>query len=510
MSSKSEEREYDGILLIEAVDDPRFTDEEAGELASLQKQFMESYLANKDVMPVEEWLPMEMQKSLPDRSADEIAEMSSEIISTLKVQEQKQKELAEAVNSGRSKESWLANETKKATSAMSAIEASKYLQGLDEAVDKANVFLHGTITTKAGTISQNPNLDGYIAEQYHAQTFNLNAEATGSPYRAKVLEPDGHGYAKNSVDIEIIDTRITGSGKSNVVRRYQSKYCKDAESTAKAFEQGDYRGQRKLVPDGQAEAVSEKAVTTIQAPDGTSSNPLTKKRAKELQEQAQSGKWNDLNWNEYKARDLAMGVGKQAGQAALLGVAIGATTNVVKKVWDGEEIDGREIVEDALKTGADFGIKAAAAGALKVGVEKGIINVIPKGTPASTIANIVHVGIEDIKIAGKIASGELTLKEGMDRMEQTTVATVGGLLAMAKGAAIGTQVGAVLGPVGAAVGGFVGGTVGYMAGSAVGQAAVRGVQLVRDKVHETVKKATSAIARAAERGVSKLFSWAFG
>ena len=94
------------------------------------------------------------------------------------------------------------------------------------------------------------------------------------------------------------------------------------------------------------------------------------KKAKELQKQAQSGKWNDLNWNEYKARDLAMGVGKQAGQAALLGVAIGATTNVVKKVWDGEKIDGGEVVEDALKTGADFGIKAAAAGALKVGVEK--------------------------------------------------------------------------------------------------------------------------------------------
>lgn len=39
-------------------------------------------------------------------------------------------------------------------------------------------------------------LDGFIAEQYHAQTFNLNAEATGSQYRAKVLEPNGNGYAK--------------------------------------------------------------------------------------------------------------------------------------------------------------------------------------------------------------------------------------------------------------------------------------------------------------------------
>ena len=41
MPSKSEEREYDGILLIEADDDPRFTNEEAEEFATLQKQFME-------------------------------------------------------------------------------------------------------------------------------------------------------------------------------------------------------------------------------------------------------------------------------------------------------------------------------------------------------------------------------------------------------------------------------------------------------------------------------------
>jgi len=509
MAHADDEREYPTLLLVDVEDDPRFTEEEVKALQPIQKQFIESYIAHKDSMPLDEWLAMELQQSLPDRSSAEIAEISNDIITTLQVQEQKKAELQEAVKSGRSKESWFASEVKKATSAMSSIEAAHYLQDLDNALDSANTLLHGTITTKAGLISQNPNLDGYIAEQYHAQTFNLNAEATGSPYRAKVLEPDGHGYAKNSVDIEIIDTRIE-PGKNNVVRRYQSKYCKDAESTAKAFENGDYRGQRKLVPEGQSESIEKRTSTYLEAPDGTKSTPLSKEQAKELQKEAQSGKWNDLNWNEYKARDLAMGIGKQAGQAALLGAAIGATTNVVSKVWNGEEIDGREVVEDAVKSGADFGIKAAASGALKVGVEKGIIKVIPKGTPAGTIANIVHVGIEDIKIAGKIASGELTLKEGMDQMEQTTVATLGGLVATAKGTAIGAKIGAVFGPVGAAIGGFVGGTVGYMAGSAVGQAVVRGAQKIRDKVNETIKNVASSVARGAGRVFGRVFGKVFG
>ena len=44
---------------------------------------------------------------------------------------------------------------------------------------------------------------------------------------------------------------------------------------------------------------------------------------------------------------------------------------------------------------------------------------IPKGTPAGTIANIAHVAVENVKIAGKMATGELTVKEGLEKMEQT-------------------------------------------------------------------------------------------
>ena len=93
------------------------------------------------------------------------------------------------------------SEVNKASSAMSTQEAAKYLAGLDSALQQANESLYHTITTQAGVVSQNPNLDGFIAENYHAQTFNLNAEAAGSPYRAKVLEPVEGGYTKNSVDI---------------------------------------------------------------------------------------------------------------------------------------------------------------------------------------------------------------------------------------------------------------------------------------------------------------------
>ena len=128
---------------------------------------------------------------------------------------------------------------------------------------------------------------------------------------------------------------------------------------------------------------------------------------------------------------------KQAGQAALMGAAVGVGFDIAQKVWNGEDIKGEELVETAIVSGADFGIKAAAAGALKVGVEKGVIAAIPKGTPAGTLANIAYVAVENAKIVSKMATGDLTVKEGLEKMEQTTVATVAGIAASTKGAANG-------------------------------------------------------------------------
>lgn len=500
--------EYEFHLLLNEEDGPILVEGECKELKPIVEEFVKSYTVNP-TEPVENWLVPKMQEKLPERSHEEIVAMVDEIVVAVKTNEEKKASLEKALASGRSKESWFASETKKAVSAMSAQEAAKYLTNLDAALQQANSSLYRTITTQAGAVSQNPRLDGFIAEQYHAQTFNMNAEAAGSPYRAKVLEPTGNGYAKNSVDIVIVD----GNGK--VVRRYQSKYYKNAKATEKAFEHGDYRGQQKLVPKGQEADIVKKSTTVLEAPDGTTSNSLSKSRADQMRNEAQSGNWNDLNWNEYATKDLAIGIGKQAGYAALQGAAIGVGFDVAQKLWNGDSVEADEVVETAIVSGADFGVKAATAGALKVGVEKEIIKVIPKGTPAGTIANIAYVAIEDVKVLGKMASGELTMKEGIDKLEQTTVSTTAGLMAMGKGAAIGAKIGTVFGPVGVAVGGFIGGTVGYMAGSKVGQTFVKCAQKIRDGARNVAKTVTSGVSRAVSsmasgvksfcRGVAKLF-----
>jgi len=502
------------ILAINEELAPRLIDDDAKNLKPIQKKFMESYLKQHDKVSVEEWLPTEIRLFLPNYSSEEINSMSKSIITTIDLQDKKKASLKRATSIGRSRESWFTSEVKKATSEMTVVETTKYLESLDNAVNNANQSLYRTVQTQSGLISQNPNLDGFIAEQYQVQTFNMNAAAKGSPYRAEVLEPQGHGYGKNSVDIKIVDA------DSKIVNRYQVKYCKDPKATLQALKNGDYRGQQALVPMDQKDEINKKVSDVLRAPDGTTSNPLTKDQAKQIQlevqskSEARSGNLDSIvDWNDYQMKDLSIGIGKQAGKAALLGASVSVGYEIAQKAWQGESIEGAELADTALKTGTDIGVKAAMAGALKVGSEKELITCIPKGTPTSQIADVVYVGVEDAKVVQKIATGELTLKEGTTEIQTTTVSAVAGLAASVKGTEVGAAIGTVLGPVGAAVGGFVGGTVGYMAGSKVGKAVSQGAHAVRratakgiQKLGEGIKDTFHAFNNFMKNGLSNLFS----
>ncbi len=472
-------------LLISDEYEPVLTEEEARKLKPILQDFVRAYVTNSR-KEAKTWLPKKIREYLPEKSEEEVEAIVSDMTSSLKVFEDKKKSLSEAKKAGKTRDAWLSEQALKATERMSQEQAVQYLAGLDEALVDSNIAMLKTVTTKAGTINQNSSLDGFIAERHHVETFNLNAEASGSPYRAEVLLPKpGEHYQKNSVDVVIKDTR-TGQ----TARRYQVKYYKNATKTKQSFNKGDYRGQQKLVPEDQLEAITNdgvKATDVIEAPDGTKSEPLSKTDAKNIQEKTQNGEVQEYDWNNFTTKDIAKQVGRQAGYACLQGAAISTGFDIAHKLWNGEEIKAEDEVIKAFESGADFGIKSAVGSALKVGSEKGILRIIPKGTPAAACANIAFVGIENCKVLAKVASGNLTPREGMEKMADVTASATGGLLAMGKGAALGAKAGiasgaaigaffggpagAVIGAkIGSVVGGFVGGSVGYMAGSKLGHA----------------------------------------
>lgn len=468
-----EQKENPFSLLIHPVEYPVIDDGDAELIGKTIQKFITDYVMHKDTMSIEDWLLKTLENNLPESNLN-LRHTRDEIIESIKINDDKLTSIETAINNGQSKESWLAQEIARATSFMSTTESIEYLKSLDTAVTNANNALERVAITKLGELNQNANLDGFIAEHYHVETFNMNASASGSSYRAKVLEPNGKRYSKNSVDIVIVDK----NGK--IVRKYQSKYYKNNKSTSRAFRKGDYRGQRKLVPDGQEN--SSKTTNRIEAPDGTKSNPLKKSQAERIKNEAQRGKIKEFDWNDYNIKDLTIGIGKEVVYAGLYGIAMGTTLKIGKDIVQGESVEVQDVIKAAVLTGGDFGVKAAVAGSLKVLTEKGLINILPPGTPAGVFGNIAYVGIENIKCLSDIANNKMTLNEGIQKMQLTTVSTIAGIIAVSKGATIGANIGLVLGPIGSVLGGLIGSTIGYLAGSTFASTAISVKKKLKSKV----------------------------
>lgn len=478
--------------------------DEAKQLIKLQKRFLNSYIDNKDKMEINEWLKQEIKKELPEKDEQEIEDISNSIVNRIKLNKKNQESLEEAKEKGMSNEQWFAKEIKKATKAIEMNKMGNYLEKIDNAFLEANTAMYDTVTNKNGSINQNPNLDGFIAEQHKANTFNLDAALKDKDYKAEVLNPDSGGtFNKNSVDGQIKDY----TQNEKVVKRYQEKYGKDADTTMNAFEKGDYRGQRKGVPSDQVDQIEGgEAKWEHKEVQGEG---LTKPEAKKLQKKVQNGDLDAVkkDWNYYNLKKVAKNVGKKAAFAGVTAAGISAGYEIVSKAVNEEEIESEEVVATAFKTGTDVGVNAALAGAVKVAAEKGLVKVIPKGTPGGTIANIVYTGVENTKILGKISTGELSVKQGLNKMEEITTSTTLGTILAAKGTAVGASIGAtalswipVVGTgVGAVVGGFVGGTVSYIAGSKIGQAVAKTAQKVRDKAKNVAKSVVDTGAKVVKK-----------
>lgn len=492
-----------------------FSEENARELGTIIKDFLSSYAQKPSDVTTRDWLHDKLRQELPDMSEEELKETVDEIIDGVETYDKNLSSLNTARASGTTNEEWMADTLREASVGVSMNQFGEYLAGIDQAITEANEAMRDAIMTQEGLVSQNPNLDGFIAEQHHVNTFNVDAALRNDSLRAERLErPEGGTYGKNSVDIRIFDKN---TGKT--IHRYQAKFYQTAEKSIRAVDPSRYGNQQGLVAKGQAKEAlvrqnlpegSKKTITdTIGGTEkvDAESTPLSKRDAKRYQENAQkSGRTPDkMSWNRYTTNELARNIGREAAMAGVQAAALTAGMDMAVKVMQGEKIDGEKVVETAITTGADAGVKAATAGALKVGIEKGLVPVLTKKAPVVMIA---CVAVENIKIMAKFAKGELTATETIDYLGRNTVAMVGSLMAAGKGAAIGAAIGAIGGPIGAAIGGFVGGVVGAIAGSTVGKAVYEGGKAIVKTAVSAVKSVGGAVVSAGRAVVSGVRSFA--
>lgn len=470
--------------------------EPAQKMGNLITVFVQSYEQHKSTMPLDQWLVAEF-KHYPDIWRDEadLTDTAKEIIETITRNNAAKESLYAHTEQGKSESSWVAKQLEQGAKAAGVVNVGQYAGQIETAIEKANSGMASTITRIDGGISQARNLDGFIAEQHHVDTFNLEAAAKDSPFRAKALVPDGTGYSKNSMDIGIYDA----NGK--LVRRYQAKYGQDADATQVLWEKGDYRGQQKLVPADQLKDVPN-ATDRIEH-DGVSSKPLTKEEAKALQEKAQLHEESKTyEWNDVSRGEISKRIGKQALIAAGFVAAFHGVRVFGRRIWNGLmgkenptlSADLKDFFEGSLKGSTQVGVQVAVSGAVVVAVKNGWLGNTLKGSPAGQIASMVYLGMENAKVLYKFAKGELTSVEALEAMGKTTTSLAVSIASAAKGATVGAGIGLVFGPVGAFAGGVIGGVVAGMAGSKIGETLYEGGKSIVKSAVSVVKNVASAVS----------------
>ncbi|MGG3907193.1 hypothetical protein [Geobacillus stearothermophilus] len=478
----------------------RGDNQEALELIELIQGTIESYSKKEKSLTDDAWIKNELRNNILEIDEKEIEVFSKEVLETIELNNRNIESINRAIENGVSKEAWFQQKVQEASAGMSVNQVGQYLQNIDNAINNANDLMSQVILNNDGTINRNINLDGFIFEQHHANSFNLDVALKGGDYKAEALKPNpGEIYKRNSVDLVIKDNQ------GRIVKKYQAKFSSDYKNATIAFKKGNYKFQGKLVAKGQVENVA-KSTDTISIKN-YKSTPLSKQEGKELQKLAQSGKQIEVDWNYYKLKDLTSHMTKNVALAGVRSAAIAVGYDLVYKSMTNKNIEVNEVVELALKTGADSGVKTSVTVALKIASEKGLLKAIPPGTPPAVIANIATVSIENVKVLNKVANGELSVTQGLQQMERVTVATVAGLASAELGTVTGSVAGALAlswipivgSPVGAVIGGIVGGTVAYMAGSTIGGKICETAQKVRKTVVASLKTGARAVGTAVNK-----------
>lgn len=477
------------------------------ECENLQREFrknMSSYKGKKSDITDQEWLKELILKNSPDMSEEQAEKEAGEILDSLEENERNLDSLEKAAKQGNARENWLSNKLQESAIGMSAEQYSSILRQTDEILYKNNQELADALSRASdGHIMMNPNPDGNLAEHMIARTTELQGYMQNKNIKVEVRGVN----AANSVDV-----RATNLDTGHF-QNYQLKFGKDAQATIRLIERGNYNNQQIIVPSEQLGEVREyfavkgspKAISDHIEIDGIKGASFTKEEMKSLRVQAQeNGVMPTLDDYYYSTKEYALSVGKNAGVMALQMAAVTTGLDIISKIAREEEVKADEVVEKAITTGADTGVKVVAAGTLHGAVRKGALSFLPKTLGAGTIASIAFVGVENAKVLIKMAEGKLSMVGGLDRMGQITTAMVGGIgiAGLVQGAAAGI----VGGPVGVGIS-LVAGIVGYTAGSSIGEKVYSTARKVAQSAKELGKKALNGLKETKEKLQRKLHAF---
>ena len=519
------------------------------------QKFLKSYAENEksqDKKDLKTWLVSELQNELPNKKVEDIEKIATELISGIEIYYTKKKEVEKYQSLGITNGDYVGNEilekvadeieeaeivdTKEiiadmqeasnvlsqyneamiyetaaikepqlVANVLSANSVNNYVDSIDTVIDNANKRIIESVTTKAETINQNPNLDGFIFEEYHAGTFNIDAAVKQKSYHAEALKPElGETYGKNSIDIVIED-----SGK--YVKKYSAKAYKNANETAKSFYDKitgyKYKFQSKLLPTDQTREIVN-SVDKIKF-DNVESKGITKTEIKNIQNELQSGN-KKIDIFSFKKDVNTISISKQIGKQAMvngtMGLGIGMATNIGINLITGKEVEAEEVIEAGIKTGASMGMATAVAGGIRVAVEKKVIpTVFSRILTNNTIGAVAVASMDIVGTAFKLGSGEITLGKAVKDVGNSISAGYGAIISsgigFSGGMALATTIG--LGTIGT-VGTILTGGVALIGGAVCGVVGSNIVLKIANGLGEITEKVVDKAVDIVKSGVNKV------
>jgi len=387
-------------------------------------------------------------------------------------------------------------------------------------------------------LSTNQKIDikgGFIAEEFHAETYNLDAVLKNDSSRAITDRYTKEWHEQGLRGNDNPDIVIVKDGE--IVSKAQSKYMRTPKKTAGQFSQITKDKNVKyeendvyLAPSDQVEDIieyskqvsnekkkigdedlsesfrqtSEKTKGKIEKGD-VSSKELSKKEANELA----NGKLDKLKEieSEYQTDSTLQQMGNAAVGAAAMSAVVSGSVNTITYIQLAREgkISADEavlkIVGETVSSAADSAVKASAnAGVqslmVRYGSKEAAMQVLAKqGMQSMLKTNAVTVGVtcavDAVKDLVRLGMGDITKEEFFDRQGKgvlmTSAGVVGGSLGAAGGTAIATALGASSGTLAMSAASLVGGLAGGMiAGLAMTLAIEVGIEKpYRDLVQNT-------------------------
>lgn len=346
----------------------------------------------------------------------------------------------------------------------------------NESIQMQNVRIqqiNDAIDQLAKNINEHPHINlgveqfkGFVAEEIHAGSFNIDAIRQGSEHRAWTLQDNGYA----SVDV-----------KTNFGKEYSLKYSntvKAAENRQAALNTDTrapkYQGQERLIAAEQVEDakalahrrglkdivnrpdVSEAHLDTedhlvgkISDGEGVESKELSIKESKQIAKEAKNGGF-DPEKHGYSKKPLIdevrLNYVNQALKAGLTAASITAITQLVPELYKaidylikhGEiDINGlKKSGKKVISTSGEAFLRGSIAYGVEMAIQEGLLGEALKQVNPSIVGVAVTVIFGTIKDSILVAAGKMSSKEMGMHFVDTLVVSSGYLVSMKIGGVI--------------------------------------------------------------------------